>query len=259
MPQRHRNHTANQGFTLVELSIVLVIIGLLIGAILVGKDLIRAAELRAAVSQLQKYQAAVNTFKLKFNATPGDLTTSQATELGMFPTTRANEASVHGNGILDTASCNYSNCGEWLLFWQDLSSAQLIAGSINAAPDDGNIGFAINPNRLMPTLTIGSNMFWTIDGPNQAPLSSICGAQACYATVQIFQTAPGNWNSRSYAGLTGQDASSIDIKIDDGSASSGRVQDFRSVYGHANDVCFSGTTMYPRSSNNMSCGLYFAF
>lgn len=50
-----------QGFTLIELSIVLVIIGLIVGGILVGRELISAAEIRATVSQIEKYNTSVNT------------------------------------------------------------------------------------------------------------------------------------------------------------------------------------------------------
>ena len=48
------------GFTLVELSIVLVIIGLIIGGVVVGRDLIDAATIRAQISQIEKYNTAVN-------------------------------------------------------------------------------------------------------------------------------------------------------------------------------------------------------
>ena len=47
-----------RGFTLIELSIVLVIIGLIVGGILVGQDLINAAAIRAQIAQVEKYQTA---------------------------------------------------------------------------------------------------------------------------------------------------------------------------------------------------------
>ncbi len=60
-----RPRASQLGFTLIELSIVLVIIGLIVGGVLVGQDLIKAAETRATVGQVEKYNAAVNTFRTK--------------------------------------------------------------------------------------------------------------------------------------------------------------------------------------------------
>ena len=62
IPKSHKS----AGFTLIELSIVLVIIGLIIGGVLVGRDLIAAAQVRAQISQIEKYQTAVNTFRGKY-------------------------------------------------------------------------------------------------------------------------------------------------------------------------------------------------
>ena len=60
------------GFTLVELSIVLVIIGLLIGGILVGQSMMSASKLTAFVAQIQHYDAEVEAYKAKFNYLPGN-------------------------------------------------------------------------------------------------------------------------------------------------------------------------------------------
>lgn len=60
------------GFTLVELSIVLVIVGLLIGGILVGQSLIESAKLNRVISQLSQYDVAVTTFYTKYKQLPGD-------------------------------------------------------------------------------------------------------------------------------------------------------------------------------------------
>src|SRR5438477_2747635 len=80
---------SQQGFTLIELSIVLVIIGLIVGGILVGQDLIKAAEIRATVGQVEKYNSAVNTFRSKYNGIPGDIPPTQAAAFGLFQYTGA--------------------------------------------------------------------------------------------------------------------------------------------------------------------------
>ena len=61
-----------QGFTLLELSIVLVIIGLIVGGVTVGSEMIRQSQLQRIGKDAQTYLTAVNTFKLKYNALPGD-------------------------------------------------------------------------------------------------------------------------------------------------------------------------------------------
>lgn len=70
----------NKGFTLLELSIVLVIIGLISGAILMGKDLIRAALVRETAQQIDMLDKGILAFRLKFGCIPGDCT--NATSLG---------------------------------------------------------------------------------------------------------------------------------------------------------------------------------
>ena len=127
------------GFTLLELSIVLVIIGLIVGGVLVGRDLIGAAEIRAQISQIEKYQTAVNTFKLKYNnQLPGDISDPDATAFGLSP--RGNSRGTgDGNGILEgfPVSGGYTSfgwvegTGETLLFWIDLTTSGLIDGRFN--------------------------------------------------------------------------------------------------------------------------------
>ncbi len=63
-----------RGFTLVELSIVLVILGLLTGGILAGQSLIRAAELRKTMNYVSETRTAWMSFKDKYFALPGDMT-----------------------------------------------------------------------------------------------------------------------------------------------------------------------------------------
>ena len=60
-------------FSLVELSIVLVILGLLVGGVLSGQSLIRAAELRSVTTEYSRYTTAISSFRDKYFALPGDM------------------------------------------------------------------------------------------------------------------------------------------------------------------------------------------
>ena len=88
------------GFTLIELSIVLVIIGLIVGGVLVGRDLIHQSQLSAQIAQISSYNAAVHTFQTKYNCMPGDCVNASQFFSG----------ATNGNGNGQVASvCDASN------------------------------------------------------------------------------------------------------------------------------------------------------
>jgi prepilin-type N-terminal cleavage/methylation domain-containing protein len=159
MKLRSRLFSARHAFSLIELSIVLVIVGLLAGSIVVGEKLIHAAELRAVASEFHNYQEAIATFKQKYNALPGDM--PNATSLwgsdsggaivvgtdanckdfyysGVFPTapTRAT-CNGNGNGMIDVGGAGMVAVAgpvggggnkEGYRFWQHLANAGMVAG-----------------------------------------------------------------------------------------------------------------------------------
>jgi len=232
-------HNAIKGFTLIEVSIVLVIIGLIVGGVLVGQNLITAAEVRATISQVEKYNQAANTFRGKFGYLPGDINATAASQFG-FAARGVYAGQGDGNGILEG---NYNNstsghaslwqsAGETVMFWVDLSSpvaGNLIDGGFNTAsstaiPASDITGTAIN--LYFPQAKIGrgnyfytySSYFWNgsndiLLGDNYFGLSAVYDIEANSANgrVQSNRTIPV---AQAYA---------IDKKVDDGLPESGNV------------------------------------
>ncbi|MEK6745481.1 MAG: prepilin-type N-terminal cleavage/methylation domain-containing protein [Pseudomonadota bacterium] len=122
------------GFTLIELSLVLVIIGLVVGGVLVGRDLIKAAETRSAVSLITQIETAALTFRTKYNCIIGDC--PNATEIfgdyANYTTCNAMTNGVgngNGNGIIDYGGAAWWQC-ENVMAIKTLALSGLLPASI---------------------------------------------------------------------------------------------------------------------------------
>ena len=108
-----------RGFTLIEIAIVLVIIGLLLGGVLKGQELITSARVRNLISQQDGIKAAYYGFQDRYRALPGDYAAA-ASNLGGGGTITAG----NGNGQIDDASTVES-----ILAWDHLTRAGFLNGS----------------------------------------------------------------------------------------------------------------------------------
>ena len=95
----------NKGFSLIELSIVLIIIGLLVAGVTGGASLIKSAELRAVMSDLRNYQTAINAY---YTAT-GDLPASTGSAEMDFANSCSAWAALSNEGIIDATLTSFTD------------------------------------------------------------------------------------------------------------------------------------------------------
>ena len=264
-----------------EISIVLVIIGLLVGGILVGQALITAAQIRAQIAQLEKFNQAANTFHTKYGALPGDMGPQTAAAFGF--TARTGKPGLgDGNGIvmgyfyqttLPIAACYLA--GEAELFWMDLAQALLIPGNYNNNfMFDGS--FTVPGSALsnwLPPAMIGSQTYIAVIGTADTTLVNSAGAQGGtdYYAIESIQSGKADGEGiKTSTAIAVVDAYNMDLKIDDGMPTTGNVlaayianaTDTLSFVAGANPAtttsCYdSGTLTYATSAagSRINCSL----
>ncbi len=119
-----------KGFTLVEIAIVMVIIGLLLGGVLKGQEVITNAKLKRAVNDFNGVTAAIYSYQDRYQAIPGD-DSAAVTHLLITPGNPGYNGS--GNGAIGGAFNSGGTTNESRLFWMHLRNAELVGGVANPA------------------------------------------------------------------------------------------------------------------------------
>lgn len=222
-----------RGFSLVELSIVLVILGLLVGGVLAGQSLIRAAELRSVSAEYSRFTAATYAFRDKYFALPGDLrdatrfwgraaNTADCVTNSSAAVTSAAAGACDGDG--DGAVSmppTVSTVGEMHQFWKQLALAGLIEGSYTgiAGPFTPNAGQDVIVGTNAPRGRM-SNSGWGMASFN------FPGDPWTYANNFGNMFTFGGQNPGTFPIapiLKPEEAWNIDTKIDDGRPGQGTI------------------------------------
>jgi prepilin-type N-terminal cleavage/methylation domain-containing protein len=181
-----------RGFTLVEIAIVLVVIGLLLGAILKGQELIDNSRAKNAINEVNGIKAAYNGYIDRYKRVPGD-DGPLATLTARGGNWAAVTAAGNNNGQLAvTAAQTFTAGGEAAAFFQHLRAAGFLTGDVGA------IGAAALPRNAFGGLTGITNA--AVHGFTQPTL------MVCQGSVP------------------GKAAATIDAQTDDGNPATGNVR-----------------------------------
>lgn len=268
----HQRH----GFSLVELAIVLVIIGLLAGGILAGQSMLTASRHNRILVDANTYRTALSQFQVTYAYPPGDFPT--ATKVWGRADGDANidancgnprsDASVgsptcngNGNGVIDIADGTWS---ESFRAWQQLSAAELIQGSYTGVWSSAVDMIHSTPGLNIPAGPLAKSGFtWNSNIYEQA-----------YTLTNYFE---GDYRNALFFGkevvaswvrggaLKARDANKLDDKADDSKPGSGAIRTFTNSWVDTNiaptvqcaTTDLASTAVYDLASSDEACVLIF--
>lgn len=175
------------GFTLIEIAIVLVIIGLLLGGVLKGQELINSAKVKNLATDFKNIPVFIYGYQDKFRALPGD-DLNAVSHVGAAAGHNGN-----GNGVID-GKWDATAAGETQYFWEHVRLAGLAAGPTTGAD-------------LLPTNSVGGIIGITNGTATDNPVLGLNGSYVICS-----------------AGILGKFAKQLDIQMDDGNTATGSMR-----------------------------------
>jgi prepilin-type N-terminal cleavage/methylation domain-containing protein len=197
----HPNFPRRQsGFTLIEIAIVLVIIGLLLGGILKGQELINSARVKNLATDFRNIPMFIYGYQDKFRALPGD----DSAAVAHVGTTSVTPGLGDGNGVIGGSWFSRTATDESVLFWQHVRLAGLAPGITTITSPATEDFFPRNASGG----TIGIQ-----SGTTVAAASPIVGTNGAISGAYIICSTS----------ILGKFVKQLDIQMDDGNTATGSM------------------------------------
>jgi prepilin-type N-terminal cleavage/methylation domain-containing protein len=210
-------HSSRTAFTLLELSIVMAVIALVAGGIIAGSTMIRSAEIRNTMRDINAVREASNQFKIQYRYLPGDMPNAtqywgalnadpaicQAT-----PATGTATCNGNGNGVLETQA-------EQLRFWQHLANGKFIKGTYTGTIVSAAQPIIIDVNTMSLTKGLTFQIIYGQSSAGDFFFNNVI------TPINLLQLASPT--SPAMGVISPGDAYRIDEKMDDGKPAYGIV------------------------------------
>ncbi len=226
-------HQKHQGFTLIEMAVVLTIITLVVGGITVASDLLDKSKIRSIPIHAYEYSTAIIKFQTKYSALPGDMATATSTwgardgadGLGSDCTDVASvdllTCNGDGDGTIGRGAAEYY---ETFRAWQHLKNADMVKGVYTGAAGGAGTQQAI-PGQNIPEGDLkdtGYDIMYFEEGA--APAANFTGISYNHV-IHFGKEVSGN-NFAHGAAISAQEAFEVDTKVDDGTPGTGMLTVF---------------------------------
>jgi prepilin-type N-terminal cleavage/methylation domain-containing protein len=237
--------THSRGFTLVEMAVVFVIIGLLIGGVLRGTELINSAKARNVIDQQSGIQTAVLAFASRYKATAGDLTAAQAGFIGSGVMFSGVVGSTGGDGLIALTQPGVIS-DESVLVFQNLSATGLLSCS-TCLPTSTPVvaGNAIAGTANSPINANGGYLQYGTVTPASGTIGSPWWLDAAGGLARNVLLTGGGINDTILA--------QVDIKVDDGLPHTGTFRQSSGSGAAATASCVRSAGTAWQTSNTSNC------
>lgn len=241
------------GFTLIEISMVIVIIGLIVGVVLVGSDLRQASRRSSLLQDTERLRTAIVSFKQKYGYYPGDLpnattfwganttpaacdTAGNASNNWTSTTKTAATCDGRGNGVIgmywldatlfpSAVNIDLRELREKFTLWQHLANAGFIEGQYSGYSSSGSSNDAISPGVNVPKTRYNNAAGFTLEYWNtvNTSLDSTRNWPVAGKIGHLFSWSNPATGISTAAMVTSLDAYTLDKKIDDSLPYTGKV------------------------------------
>jgi len=236
-----RLNKEQSGFTLVELAIVMIIIGILVGGILKGQELIQSARVKKVATQLESFQAAFYTFEGSVRARPGDIENANQRLPGCAANPICNLNSGNNDGVIGAVTTNWSRFDPSDLATENTQAWTHLAltGFIRGVSASGSQVFG----DAYPRAAIGGG--YQVASINETGTNQ---ARGHYLMLRLTPTGDPHPSAPGQAVLSPIQVQALEAQLDDGLPNTGYI-----VTDDAGGRCWNSTTTQYVGGNDGTC------